>query len=100
MRVLEDWGPVRHAIDALLGAALRDPEFNVEATLEMLAEPASIGAALERVRRSASELKSDDPEAATRWAMGLVMPGLLGRVEPLEVKAQIEGIFAEEVALA
>ena len=100
MRVLEDGGPVRHAIDALLGAALRDPEFNVEATLEMLAEPASIGAALERVRRSASELKSDDPEAATRWAMGLVMPGLLGRVEPLEVKAQIEGIFAEEVALA
>jgi hypothetical protein len=66
----------------------------------MLDEPAHIGTSLERVRRHASELKSDDPVAATRWAMGLVMPGLLGRVEPQEVELKVAAIFAEQVAQA
>ena len=100
MAVIEEDGPKRHAIDALLGAALKDPEFDIQATVDMLDEPAHIDASLERVRRHAAELQSDDPEAATRWAMGLVMPGLLGRVEPREVELKIAAIFAEEVALA
>lgn len=100
MAVIEDGGPKRHAVDALVGAILRDPEFDLQATLEMLDEPAHIGTSLERVRRHASELKSDDPVAATRWAMGLVMPGLLGRVEPQEVELKVAAIFAEQVAQA
>lgn len=98
--ILEVTDPKRHALDALLSAALKDPEFDIAATLEMLDEPANIASALERVRRHAADLRSDDPAAATRWAMGLVMRGLLGRVEPREVELQIAAIFAEEVALA
>jgi hypothetical protein len=98
--MLEAGGPKRHAFEALLDALIRDPEFEVASTLAMLDEPVDVAAALQRVRERAADCNSNDPVVATRWSMGLVMRGLLGRVEPADVEAQIAAIWTEEVALA
>jgi glutamyl-tRNA(Gln) amidotransferase subunit E len=100
VRMLEAGGPKRHAFEELLRALLRDPDFDVEATLEMLDEPVDLREALTQIRSRVLDLRSDDPVAATRWGMGQVMRGLLGRIEPTEVGARVSEIFTEEVAAA
>ena len=79
----------RHAAQlAELQAAWQTKQAELEAALERAAE---------EVRARLKELRSRRPDAALRWAMGIAMPSLVGRVAPDRLRARLEPVLAEVI---
>ncbi len=79
------------AFEDLVVAAAEQPERSVA---ELLAGyPPASDAEIDRMMTACdaerSKLRSSDPEAALRWAMGRVMPALRGRVDPTSLLARL-----------
>ena len=52
-------------------------------------DPRALEDLLERVRTQRSEVRRTEPEAVLRWAMGQIMPSLVGRLPAQEIRRQI-----------
>ncbi len=85
-----------------LERALLEPERPVAELLETLRPRGDDAAELERRLAAAVErcrpLAARRRASALRWAMGLVMPDLIGRVDPLVVRARLERALATEAS--
>jgi len=103
VRALERSGPIRHAFESMLLSQLRNPNQSAEDLLFVYGDTAGADAdmrtSIQRTVATKLEVRTRDPEAIMRWAMGRVMPSLLGRIEPLVVYdrlARALGLVAEE----
>jgi len=93
-------GDIRHeALPALLDRLVLKPAVAPEAILAGYrangSEKAELDAAVATIRARLGELKTRRFESALRWAMGLAMPGLLGRVDPAELRKRLEPVLRE-----
>ena len=95
VRALEAGGPFRHAFETALLRTLGEPGQDPDDVLDALRTPKDAERALEQLIEGAKttrgELMTRDPAATMRWAMGLVMRPLLGRLEPLDVQRRLAG---------
>jgi glutamyl-tRNA(Gln) amidotransferase subunit E len=82
-------------LEAALERMLADPTLGAERVLADLAAPADLAAAVERMRTRRNEVKSPDPAARVRWAMGLVMSELRGRVDPRLAEERVLAALSE-----
>jgi len=103
VRALEDGGPVRHAFEALLLKMLRNPVLDPQTLLTEARAGDPAGATLETLSAEAAQalgtLRTTDPAAILRWAMGQVMGPLLGSTEPLTARNKlVEVLGIPEVA--
>ncbi|MEC9072303.1 MAG: hypothetical protein VX938_08000, partial [Myxococcota bacterium] len=98
VRALEEGGPIRHAFETMLLTMLRDPRAQPDAVLTAAREAQGLEALTKQVLEARGEVRTTDPAATLRWAMGQVMDDLLGTTEPLEVQralAQALGLGEE-----
>lgn len=88
---------VETAFDRLLDA----PYADAQGVLTNLAPHPDDERALERlarqVREEAKGLRRRDRESALRWAMGRVMPSMLGHVEPARVREHLQSVLGDLV---
>ncbi len=102
---LDRGGPVIHAADEILDRLLAEPEHSassIVASYEASDEPsADLARLLEAtvVARDALSRPPSDERALMQWAMGRVIPELLGRVEPEEVARRLAERFGAKAAL-
>lgn len=85
------------ATDTLLDRLLREPAQSCEQLLEafVVADPeARLAALIEGVVEARGTLRTDEPAAVLRWAMGQVMRPLLGSVDPAQVKRRLGDALA------
>jgi len=83
------------ALDRLLAAPARTPATILGKLTARGDEQASLGDAQTLVRTVRSQLRSADPAAGRRWAMGLAMPALIGRVDPAELEQRLHAPLTE-----
>lgn len=85
VRRLEEGGPFRHAFAGAFEALAKGEVW----------EPAAgdLDVAVSEVRRRLPEVRSTDPAARLRFAMGVARPFVLGRVEPLDVAARLREVL-------
>ncbi len=85
--------PLLAALDDLVLHLLRNPERAAEELIAPLERPGEV--ALDACLRGCAEesrgLRTKDPEAVMRWAMGRVFSVLRGRIEPGVIRARIAG---------
>ncbi len=79
------------AFEDLLAEAIRHPEESIAGLLAAYppVSEAELDRALAMVDAARSRLRSGDPAAAVRWAMGQVMASLRGRIDPAELRARL-----------
>jgi glutamyl-tRNA(Gln) amidotransferase subunit E len=86
------------AFETALDAILENPGLPPEVVLAELRPGPGDDAELERLVHAAAErigaLRSRTPETVLRWAMGQVMPDLLGRIPPDRVRQELERALA------
>ncbi|HTM21865.1 MAG TPA: GAD domain-containing protein, partial [Kofleriaceae bacterium] len=77
--------------EELLVAAATEPARSVTELLASYppASDAEVARAVDACDAERAKLRSADPDAALRWAMGRVMPALRGRVDPAALRARL-----------
>jgi glutamyl-tRNA(Gln) amidotransferase subunit E len=93
-------GTVRlEALEPALDRLVLAPDVEPQAALRLYQvdgrEEAALALAADMVRRRLAELRSRLTEARLRWAMGVAMPGLIGRVDPKIVREALTPVLAE-----
>ncbi len=81
------------AYDAVFDAVLREPEVDAKAVVDRFIarrEPeADLVRAIEALGASVEPGRFSSPRARLRWALGRVMPAVLGRMSPAEVSRRL-----------
>jgi glutamyl-tRNA(Gln) amidotransferase subunit E len=99
-RALESGGILPCAAEPALDAVIASPDAPVHDVLERLAplEPGGpeIRTRARQAAADAARLRTRDPDAVLRWAMGEALRGIRGRVEPAAVRAAVEDALTVE----
>jgi len=101
---LSEWVTALHdgsldasVVETALDRLLADPSRPAAAVLAGFRPHPDDDRALDRmladVRRDATTLRSDDPEARVRWAMGRVMPSMRGHIDPRALRERLAVIL-------
>ncbi len=103
VRALEDESIRLEATEAALDALIEHPEKSAVEVLASFKVTKTVHEEVERlcgrVAESAKDLTDRSRDVLMRWAMGEVMPHLLGKADPMEVRQRLETVlFAEEAA--
>jgi len=82
------------ALDALIEEGDLEAEEIVARFCRRQSDAADLDAAVEETVAAGPALAGRDQETVMRWAMGQVMPRLLGRVDPNEARRRLEAALA------
>ena len=83
-----------HLLDHVVGEPAREP-LDIIRDHGPLAGDDEIAHRIAELRKRMGELQTRDPQAALRWAMGAVMPPLLGRADPRLVRETLVRMITE-----
>lgn len=101
VRAIEENTLRPEAIEAALDRLLDAPYTDAADVLGNLAPHPGDDKALERlarqVREEANGLQRRNRDSVLRWAMGRVMPSMLGHVEPARVREHLESVLADSM---
>lgn len=90
---IDDGSLARSVVETVLDRLLAEPGRSPVAVLSSFRPHPDDERALERMvdaaRRGAASLRRDDPEARLRWAMGRIMPSVLGHVDPRTLRSRL-----------